>query len=80
MPRRHEHTAIVHEGRFIRYRSGGSPHLHAEGVRFLYGIRPGGGSVIHDVLFQADRWTPTQAKDWLRSHGFHVDAFEQASS
>jgi hypothetical protein len=40
------------------------------GIQLTLGIRHGGGSETQSVVFNKDLWTVTQAKRWLKDHGY----------
>lgn len=50
----------------------------APGVHAILGIKEGGGSEVQSVAFDAERFTPAQAKAWLEKHGFEAGSFEEA--
>ena len=50
-----------------------------EGIDFIYGILPEGGSELQAIRFDKNRFTPTEAKAWLIDHDFKAILFEEAS-
>lgn len=73
MPRRTEHTGILHKHQYERLRyfaRRGWPR----GVRALLGVRSSDDrSEIHEVLFNARLWTPARAERFFVDH-FHGSA------
>ena len=49
------------------------------GIDFIYGILPEGGSELQAIRFDKERYTPEQAKTWLKEHDFAAILFEEAS-
>ncbi len=43
-----------------------------KGIKAVIGFLAGGGSQIQSVLFPKSQFTLTQAKAWVKSHGYHV--------
>lgn len=43
-----------------------------KGIKAVIGFLVGGGSQIQSVLFPKSQFTLTQAKAWVKSHGYHV--------
>lgn len=50
------------------------------GVTVLVGLRRDGDEDVESIRFDADRFTPKQAQEWLRAKGKHPIAFEPASA
>ena len=50
-----------------------------EGVDFIYGILPEGGTELQAIRFDKDRFTPAEAKAWLNDHDFKAILFEEAT-
>jgi hypothetical protein len=55
------------------------------GIDVLFGIRKkrgprGGRSEIQSIRFKADKFTPAQAKRWLREHDYDPVGFDPAST
>jgi len=75
MPQPNEHTArMENPGKFEKIRS----KELAPGVRALIGLNPGQESVVQSVHFNADKFTPQQARKWLKDHKKSPIAFEAA--
>lgn len=51
-----------------------------EGIDFIYGILPEGGTELQAIRFDKDRFTPAEAKDWLDKHDFKAILFEEATN
>lgn len=49
-----------------------------EGIDFIYGIKDG-TSEIQAIRFDADRFSPAEARKWLSDHDFNPISFEEAS-
>jgi HK97 family phage major capsid protein/HK97 family phage prohead protease len=49
-----------------------------EGVDFIYGIKDG-TSEIQAIRFDADRFSPAEARKWLTDHDFNAISFETAT-
>jgi len=49
-----------------------------EGVDFIYGIKDG-TSEIQAIRFDADRFSPAEARKWLTDHDFNAISFEAAT-
>jgi hypothetical protein len=50
-----------------------------EGVDFIYGTLPDGGTELQAIRFDADEFTVEQAKKWLADNGFEPIEFEPAT-
>ena len=50
-----------------------------EGIDFIYGILPEGGTELQAIRFDKDRFTPAEAKAWLNDHDFKAILFEEAT-
>ena len=48
------------------------------GIDAVYGILEGGGTEIQALRFNKDKFTPEQARDWLKEHNFKPLSFEPA--
>ena len=48
-----------------------------EGIDVVLGIKDG-KSEIQSIRFDASKWTPKEAKKWLKAHGFVIGNFEPA--
>lgn len=73
-----EHAARLHDpAKYESFRrdndAGGT------GIDFIYGILAGGGTEIQAIRFDKDRYTPAEAKAWLREHDFTAIMFEEAT-
>ena len=77
-PYPNEHAARLHDpdkyDSFRRDNDAGGP-----GIDFIYGIMPDGGSELQAIRFDKNRYTPTEAKDWLSKHDFKAILFEEAT-
>lgn len=73
MPYKNHHTAVVTEKSYGKYRRDD----WGKGITAVYGIN--GKSELHEVLFDADNWTVTRAKAWLKSHKISYVKFHKAT-
>lgn len=73
-----EHAARLHDpDKYVSFRrdnDAGGP-----GIDFIYGILDGGGTELQAIRFDKDRYTPSEARDWLRKHDFSAILFEEAT-
>jgi hypothetical protein len=80
-PYPNEHAARQTDpGKYDTFRRGKLPGASA-GIFVIYGIRNVGGkrvSEIQSLRFDAKKWTPEAAKEWLKDHGFKTGGFEKA--
>lgn len=81
MPYANEHAARLHDPRkydeFRRENDAGGP-----GVDFIYGIWTEDGerkSEIQAIRFDAKKFTPSEAKKWLKDHDYDPIEFEEAT-
>ena len=77
-PYPNEHAArLIDPGEFDRFRrendAGGA------GVDFIYGIKEGEPVKLQAIRFDAERFTPEQAKAWLSDHDHEAILFEEAT-
>lgn len=54
------------------------PEGFPDGIDVIYGIK-NGVSEIQSLRFDADSWSASEAKDWLKDHDFTSSNFEEAS-
>jgi hypothetical protein len=77
MPYPNEHAARLVDPRefdeFSRKNDAGGP-----GVHFIYGIKAGEATRIQAVRFDAQKFTPDEAKAWLKEHDMEPIQFEEA--
>ena len=77
-PYPNEHAARLHDpdkyDSFRRDNDAGGP-----GIDFIYGIMSDGGTELQAIRFDKNRYTPTEAKDWLSKHDFKAILFEEAT-
>lgn len=73
-----EHAARLHDPAkyesFRRDNDAGGP-----GVDFIYGILAAGGTELQAIRFDKDRYSPAEAKAWLKDHDFTAILFEEAT-
>ena len=50
-----------------------------DGIDFIYGILPDGGSELQAIRFDKDKHSPADAKAWLKEHDFEAILFEEAT-
>jgi hypothetical protein len=43
-----------------------------KGIKAVIGFMAGGGSQIQSVLFPKSQFSLSEAKSWIKSHGYHV--------
>ena len=77
MPFPNEHAARLHDpdkyDSFRRDNDAGGP-----GIDFIYGILAAGGTELQAIRFDKDRYSPAEARSWLREHDFSAILFEEA--
>ena len=67
MPFPNEHAARqVDPGKFRSFAR--QNNRGGQGVDFIFGIKPGGGSELQSIRFDRKRFTPTEARRWLKDH------------
>jgi hypothetical protein len=77
MPYPKEHAARQTDpGQYDRFRRV-HPDGFPEGVDAIMGIKEG-KSEIQTLRFDKDKWSPSEAKKWLKEHGFKT-TLEEAS-
>lgn len=78
MPYPNEHAARLHYpdkyDSFRRDNDAGGP-----GIDFIYGILAAGGTELQAIRFDKDRYSPAEARSWLREHDFSAILFEEAT-
>lgn len=75
MPFRNEHASRQTEpGKYDTFRRG----ILKPGVSAIYGIKDG-KSEIQSIRFNSNKFTPEQAKAWLKRNNFRSDKFETAT-
>ena len=78
-PYPNEHAArLIDPGEFDRFRRENG--AGGEGVDFIYGIKTGEPVRLQAIRFDAERFTPEQAKTWLSNHNHEAILFEEATS
>ena len=81
MPFANEHAARIHvPGSYKRLRR--ENDAGGEGVDFIWGVRDGDdGEVteVQSIRFDAERFTPAEARDWLSEHDYDPIGFEEAT-
>lgn len=50
----------------------------AAGVQFIYGKKHG-HLMVQSIRFKASQWSPSEAREWLKAHGYKSASFEAAS-
>jgi len=75
-PNEHAARLVDPEGfdRFRRQNDAGG-----EGVDFIYGIKGDDPVVLQAIRFDADRFTPAEARQWLEDHDHQAILFEEAT-
>jgi len=77
-PYPNEHAArLIDPGEFDRFRRENG--AGGEGVDFIYGIKAGEPVRLQAIRFDAERFTPEQAKTWLSDHNHEAILFEEAT-
>jgi hypothetical protein len=77
MPYPNEHAARLKEpGQFDSFAR--ENNMGGDGIDFIYGIK-GGRSEIQAIRFDKKKFTPEEARRWLKDHDFHPIDFELAS-
>jgi HK97 family phage major capsid protein len=76
-PYPNEHAArLIDPGEFDRFRRDNG--AGGEGVDFIYGIKDGEPVRLQAIRFNAERFTPAQARQWLEDHDHTAILFEEA--
>jgi len=57
----------------------GHPEGFPDGVDAIWGITSEGTTALQSLRFAKDKFTPDEAKKWLKDHGFSVKGFEEAT-
>lgn len=79
MPFPNEHAArIVDPNKFERFRR--SNDELGSGVDVIFGIPESGGSEIQAIRFDRKKFTPAEARAWLKEHDFKAILFEEAET
>jgi len=77
-PYPNEHAArLIDPGEFDRFRRENG--AGGDGVDFIYGIKEGEPVRLQAIRFDAERFTPEQAKAWLSDHDHKAILFEEAT-
>lgn len=77
MPYPTEHAArIENPDRYAKFRRRNK--AGGEGVDFVYGVLPDGTVELQAVRFDAELFTPEEARKWLEDHGHTARIFEPA--
>jgi len=77
-PYPNEHAArLIDPGEFDRFRRENG--AGGEGVDFIYGIKEGEPVRLQAIRFDAERFTPEEAKAWLDDHDHKAILFEEAT-
>ena len=50
-----------------------------DGVDFIFGVLPDGKTELQAIRFDKKKFTPAEARDWLKKHDFKPIQFEEAS-
>ena len=50
-----------------------------DGVDFIFGVLPDGKTELQAIRFDKKKFSPAEAKDWLKKHDFKPIQFEEAS-
>ena len=48
-----------------------------KGIQFSIGFKEGGGSEIQSVVFDSEKWTPEEARQWLKDHDMVSDKLDE---
>jgi hypothetical protein len=77
------HATIIPKSQFKRFRT--HKHRFGTGVHVVWGVKPkskagprGGVVYVHRLMFDRKRFSPRQAKQWLKAHGYTAKKFEAA--
>jgi len=77
-PYPNEHAARLHNpDKYVSFRR--KNNQGGEGIDFIYGILEGGGTELQAIRFNKNRFTPSEAKTWLKQHDFNAILFEEAT-
>lgn len=78
MPFPNEHAARIEEpGKFKDFRR--EPDKFGAGISAIFGIPEDGGARLQAIRFAKDKFTPDQARAWLKDHEKTAILFEPAS-
>jgi hypothetical protein len=72
-----EHAARQAEPDGRRYKTYRRKEI-SPGISFIYGIKRPQGTEIQSIRFNKDKFTPKQAKEWLKKHKFKSSKFSAA--
>ncbi len=78
MPYPNEHAARIHEpGKYSRLRRVND--AFGKGIHAIYGRRKSDGkSEVQSIRFDRKKFTPAQARKWLKDHDYTSYTFEAA--
>ena len=73
-----EHAARLHDpSKYDSFRR--KNDAGGDGIDFIYGILPGSGTELQAIRFNKDKFSPSEARDWLKKHDFKPIQFEEAT-
>lgn len=83
VPRTAHRATITPKGKYKRFRT--HPNRFGTGVHVVWGVKPksargprGGRVYVHAIMFDRKKFTPAEAKRWLKAHDFVARRFEAA--
>jgi len=77
MPLANEHAARIRQpGQFDRLRR--QNNAFKQGVHAIWGIKQNKSPKVQSIRFSKTKFTPAQAKSWLKQNGFKPIEFEPA--
>ena len=77
MPYPNEHSARINNpDKYTRVRR--SNDEFGKGIDVIYGITKDGKAEVQAIRFDKTKFTPDQAKDWLKKHDYKSIEFEAA--
>ncbi len=78
MPFPNEHAARQADpGKFDRFRR--TSENFPDGISAIFGIKDG-KSEIQSLRFDRKKWSPAEARQWLKNNNFKVSGFEVATN
>lgn len=77
MPYPNEHAARIHDPKkYKRLRR--KNDAFGNGIHAVYGVRRNGKSEVQSIRFDRKKFTPAEARKWLKDHDYTSYTFEAA--
>ncbi len=78
MPSENFHEQEIEaDGEFVRIRR--QSDKFGSGIDASFGVTPGGDAVLKVIFFDKDKFTPAEAKEWLKEHDHPTSGFTEAT-